>query len=231
MLSHTEENYLKAIYQITERDGSPVNTNAVATAMGTTAASVTDMLKRLSDKDLLHYERYKGATLTIEGNKMATHLVRKHRLWEVFLVDKLRFSWDEVHEIAEELEHIESMELITRLDNYLGYPKFDPHGDPIPDAQGIFTQRSQKLLSELAVGNKGVLVGVNEHSTLFLQHLEKIGMTLGASVKVLEIFEYDHSIRIEINEKHTQTLTIRVTENVFCVAQEDERFKMPDLRF
>lgn len=221
MLSHTEENYLKAIYQITERDGSPVNTNAVATAMGTTAASVTDMLKRLSDKDFLHYERYKGATLTIEGNKMATHLVRKHRLWEVFLVDKLRFSWDEVHEIAEELEHIESMELITRLDNYLGYPKFDPHGDPIPDAQGIFTQRSQKLLSELAVGNKGVLVGVNEHSTLFLQHLEKIGMTLGASVKVLEIFEYDHSIRIEINEKHTQTLTIRVTENVFCVTQKE----------
>jgi DtxR family Mn-dependent transcriptional regulator len=217
MLSHTEENYLKAIYQITERDGSPVNTNAVATAMGTTAASVTDMLKRLSDKDFLHYERYKGATLTIEGNKMATHLVRKHRLWEVFLVDKLRFSWDEVHEIAEELEHIESMELITRLDNYLGYPKFDPHGDPIPDAQGVFTQRNQKLLSELAVGHKGVLVGVNEHSTLFLQHLEKIGMTLGASVKILEIFEYDHSIRIEINQKHIQTLTIRVTENVFCV--------------
>jgi DtxR family Mn-dependent transcriptional regulator len=175
------------------------------------------MLKRLSDKDFLHYERYKGATLTIEGNKMATHLVRKHRLWEVFLVDKLRFSWDEVHEIAEELEHIESMELITRLDNYLGYPKFDPHGDPIPDAQGVFTQRSQKLLSELAVGHKGVLVGVNEHSTLFLQHLEKIGMTLGASVKILEIFEYDHSIRIEINQKHIQTLTIRVTENVFCV--------------
>jgi DtxR family transcriptional regulator, Mn-dependent transcriptional regulator len=215
MLSRTEENYLKAIYKITERSGSPVATNAIAAAMGTSAASVTDMLKRLAEKDFLAYERYKGAALTTKGNWLATLLVRKHRLWEVFLVDKLRFSWDEVHEIAEELEHIESAKLISRLDNYLGYPKFDPHGDPIPDELGISTPRSQRLLCDFKVGESGVVVGVNEHSTVFLQHLEKIGLTLGTSIKVLEIFEYDQSMKIAI-QAQPQILTIKVTASVFC---------------
>jgi DtxR family transcriptional regulator, Mn-dependent transcriptional regulator len=217
MLSHTEENYLKAIYKITERDGSPVTTNAIAAAMGTSAASVTDMLKRLNEKEFLAYERYKGAALTTKGNWLATLLVRKHRLWEVFLVDKLKFSWDEVHEIAEELEHIESEKLISRLDKYLGYPKFDPHGDPIPDELGVSTARSQQLLCDFATGESGIVVGVNEHSTVFLQHLEKIGLTLGTPIKVLEVFEYDQSMKIQIKSQNQhQILTLKVTANVFC---------------
>ena len=130
-ISHTEENYLKAIFKISERDGKPASTNAISSEMNTSAASVTDMIKRLSDKTLIHYERYRGVTLTKRGEQIATHLIRKHRLWEVFLVDKLHFSWDEVHEIAEQLEHIKSQRLVERLDEYLAFPKFDPHGDPL----------------------------------------------------------------------------------------------------
>ncbi|MCI5083695.1 MAG: metal-dependent transcriptional regulator, partial [Saprospiraceae bacterium] len=153
--SHTEENYLKAIYKICERKGKAASTNAISNAMQTSAASVTDMLKRLSEKELIHYERYKGVTLAEAGNKIATTLIRKHRLWEVFLVEKLEFSWDEVHEVAEQLEHIRSPKLVEELERYLGYPKFDPHGDPIPDAEGRFTYRKQTLLADMELDTEG----------------------------------------------------------------------------
>lgn len=214
MLSYTEENYLKIIYKILSFDHKTASTNAISKAIQTSAASVTDMLKRLADKELINYEKYKGVTLTEEGQRIATSLVRKHRLWEVFLVDKLDFNWDEVHEIAEELEHIKSDELINRLDNYLGHPKFDPHGDPIPDAQGNFTLRQQICLLEMVEGEVGVIVGVLEHSTPFLQYLDRLKLKLGVTIKVVEKFDYDESIKILINDKEEQILTQKVVQNL-----------------
>jgi len=215
MVSQTEENYLKAIFKICEKTDKSASTNAIAAEMETSAASVTDMVKRLSEKDLIDYQKYKGVTLSAEGNKIATNLIRKHRLWEVFLVEKLNFSWDEVHEIAEQLEHIQSPELVTRLDNFLGNPKFDPHGDPIPDEDGNFTFRKQIQLSKLAVGTTGVVVGVQEHSTPFLQYLDKVGLGLGAEIEVIEKFEFDESLKIKLNNSSDIILSHKVSQNLF----------------
>ncbi len=214
-ISHTEENYLKAIFKIAEREGKLANTNAIAAEMSTSAASVTDMLKRLSEKALIHYEKYKGVMLTADGDRIARHLIRKHRLWEVFLVEKLHFSWDEVHDIAEQLEHIQAAELVERLDKFLGFPKFDPHGDPIPDAAGNFTFRKQAPLLELVPGDKGVVVGVQDHSAAFLQYLDRLQLVLGAKVQLLERFEYDESVKIILNEQQEQILSKKVAQNLF----------------
>lgn len=214
-ISYTEENYLKAIFKISERDGKPASTNAISNEMSTSAASVTDMIKRLSDKSLIHYERYRGVTLTDKGEQAATHLIRKHRLWEVFLVDKLHFSWDEVHEIAEQLEHIKSKRLVERLDEYLGFPKFDPHGDPIPNADGIFATRKQVMLSELKPGEQGPVVGVQDHTTAFLRYLDRMELVLGTPVKVMEYFEYDESMRVLIGGEREQVLSKKVCQNLF----------------
>lgn len=214
-ISHTEENYLKAVFMISEKESKAASTNAIALKMSTSAASVTDMLKRLAQKSLLHYEKYKGVTLTAEGLRLATALIRKHRLWEVFLVEKLRFSWDEVHEIAEQLEHIRSPKLIERLDEHLGHPAYDPHGDPIPDAEGNFAFRHQVLLSELAVEEVGLIVGVNEHSTAFLQYLDRIPLKLGSQIKVLEHFSYDDSLRVLLDGSKEIVLSQKVSQNLF----------------
>ena len=214
-MSQTEENYLKAIFKISEKTGKTASTNAIAKALKTSAASVTDMIKRLSEKSLIHYEKYKGVTLTEEGYTIATHLIRKHRLWEVFLVEQLHFSWDEVHEIAEQLEHIKSSELVERLDEYLNFPKFDPHGDPIPDAEGNFTFRKQLPLSELTEGDKAVVVGVQDHSPAFLRYLERLELTLGAELILMERFEYDESVRIQLPGGAELVLSKKVTQNLF----------------
>lgn len=215
-VSITEENYLKAIYKLYEKEGKPVSNKSISIAMNTSAASVTDMLKRLGkDKGLLEYEGRKGVTLTPEGNKIAIGLIRRHRLWEVFLVEKLHFAWDEVHVVAEELEHINSKKLIQQLDNFLGHPKFDPHGDPIPDAEGNFVERSQVLLSELKIREGGVLVGVQEHSTTFLQYLDRLGLQLGSKIHVLEKFEFDESLQIQLNQTKELLLSDKVSQNLF----------------
>ena len=220
-ISHTEENYLKAIFKISEKQDKPASTNAISSEMKTSAASVTDMIKRLSEKELINYERYRGVTLTAEGARIATHLIRKHRLWEVFLVDKLGFSWDEVHEIAEQLEHIKSPELVEKLDGFLEYPRFDPHGDPIPDADGIFATRKQIQLSDMAIGVKGVVVGVQDHTTPFLQYLDQMGLVLGASLKVLEYYEYDESMKVAIGEQASRTLSKKVCQNLFVQVENN----------
>lgn len=217
--SQTEENYLKAIFKICERNGKAASTNAISNVINTSAASVTDMIKRLEKKEFIHYERYKGVTLTETGNDIATSLIRKHRLWEVFLVEKLDFSWDEVHEIAEQLEHIRSPKLVKRLERFLSYPKFDPHGDPIPDAQGRFTYRKQILLTKLKKGDKGVIVGVYEHSPAFLQFLDQLGLVLGASVEILEKYDFDESLRIMINNQKEWTISKKVSQNLFLQQQ------------
>ncbi|MFN7117930.1 MAG: metal-dependent transcriptional regulator [Saprospiraceae bacterium] len=214
-ISHTEENYLKAIFKIVERENRPANTNAISDEMNTKAASVTDMLKRLSDKELINYEKYKGVTLTDKGSVLATHLIRKHRLWEVFLVEKLAFSWDEVHDIAEQLEHIQAPELVERLDSFLGFPKFDPHGDPIPNAEGVFAFRKQAPLLELKTGEYGVVVGVQDHTVSFLQYLDRMGLTLGAEIEMVERFDYDESVKIILNGEKEQLLSKKVAQNLF----------------
>ncbi|HEY0177681.1 MAG TPA: metal-dependent transcriptional regulator [Pedobacter sp.] len=201
MRSFTEENYLKIIYHLSRLNASPVQTNAIAEGMKTRAASVTDMLKKLSDKKLIDYVKYQGVTLTENGKTAAVEVIRKHRLWEVFLVEKLKFKWDEVHDIAEELEHISSTLLIERLDDFLGFPKRDPHGDPIPDKDGIFEPSQHAHLHEMPKGKKGMIIGVSEHSSPFLKHLERLGLTIGIVVEIQEIADYDGSVELLAGNK------------------------------
>ncbi len=214
MVSSTEENYLKAIFKISEKEGTPVSTNSISSSMNTSAASVSDMIKRLAEKDLVLYEKWKGVRLTDKGREIATNLIRKHRLWEVFLVDKLNFAWDEVHPLAEQLEHVKSDTLVNRLDEYLGFPKFDPHGDPIPDENGNFTFRKQVLLSDFNDKN-AVIVGVQEHSKPFLNYLDRLGLKLGTTIEVIETIEYDGSVRMKIDGGGEQIISSKVAQNLF----------------
>lgn len=214
-LTSTEENYLKAIFKIEEREQGPAGTNHIAEEMSTSAASASDMIRKLSEKELLNYEKYRGVHLSPEGRRIATLLIRKHRLWESFLVEKLNFNWDEIHEIAEELEHIRSTKLIRQLDAFLGHPKYDPHGDPIPNAEGIFHKRQQIQLSKMQQEAQGVIVGVNEHSTSFLQFLDQQGLVLGTRIRMLQLYDFDESVEVEVNEKEKRTLSKKVSENIY----------------
>lgn len=214
MTTKTEENYLKAIYQANENTRDQVSTNAIAKVMNTSAASVTDMLKKLSFKNLVDYEPYKGALLSQEGAQIATQLIRKHRLWETFLVNKLGFSWEEVHDIAEELEHIDAPELIKRLDHFLGHPKYDPHGDPIPSADGKFTIREQAILSKIEVGEPVIVVGVKNHSSEFLSYLNELNIALGTSIQITHRSNYDNSIKVILNDKEEHMITERVSKSI-----------------
>ncbi len=200
MQSYTEENYLKIIYHLSVIS-NPVQTNAIAEKIQTKAASVTDMLKKLSEKELVNYVKYQGVTLTEKGKLTAINIVRKHRLWEVFLVEKLNFKWDEVHDVAEELEHIKSTLLVERLDEFLEYPKVDPHGDPIPDQHGNFANLAFVKLSKLNANDKGTITGVSEHSSPFLKHLEKLGLTLGKKIEISEIIDFDGSVELLIDNQ------------------------------
>lgn len=213
MNSFTEENYLKAIYHLGGAGNIAVNTNSIAELTNTKAASVTDMLKKLADKGLINYIKYQGVTLTEKGKGTAINIVRKHRLWEVFLVEKLGFKWDEVHDIAEELEHINSEQLIDRLDTFLGNPKADPHGDPIPDRDGVFHKKELIKLADLIAKQEGKISGVNEHSAAFLQYLEKAGLTLGTTIVVKEALEYDGSVNLLIGKREI-TVSSKVAKNL-----------------
>lgn len=209
MQTYTEENYLKVIYHLAKSSDNPVQTNAIAEKMQTRAASVTDMLKKLSDKKLVDYIKYQGVTLTATGTTAAINIIRKHRLWEVFLVDKLKFKWDEVHDIAEELEHINSTALIDRLEDFLGFPKRDPHGDPIPDKEGVFEPSANVHVNQLKKGGKGVIIGVTAHTSPFLKHLEKLGLMIGISLEVTDITDFDGSIELSVAQK-----TIHISKEV-----------------
>ncbi len=213
-LSTAEENYLKAIFKISERKKGTVSTKAISEVVETSAASVTDMLKRLAEKDLIIYEKYKGVKLSSTGLERATLLVRKHRLWEVFLVERLNFGWEEVHEIAEQLEHIQSEELVDRLEDHLNFPKFDPHGDPIPDKRGVITLRQQSPISNLSIHQQGIIVGVSNSDTEFLLFLEDMGLVLGTRIKVVKKFDFDNTILIEVEDKGKQTLSNKVAKNI-----------------
>ncbi len=211
--SFTEENYLKAIYHLSTEKIGAVQTNAIAEGIQTKPASVTDMIKKLADKQMVNYTKYQGVTLTEKGKKTAINIIRKHRLWEVFLVEKLCFKWDEVHDIAEQLEHINSQALITRLDEYLSFPKQDPHGDPIPDEFGNFEEVTLIRLNQLNIGDKGLIIGVSEHSSPFLKHLESIGLTLGTLLEFKSLTDFDGSVELLVKNKKVH-ISKEVAKNI-----------------
>ncbi len=214
-ISYTEENYLKAIFSLTLKSKKGASTNDIAKRLETKASSVTDMIKKLAEKGLVDYKKYQGTNLTSEGREVAVGTVRKHRLWEVFLVEKLGFGWDEVHDIAEQLEHIRSKELTVRLDDFLGNPKYDPHGDPIPDKEGNIALHKEVMLEDLKTEDKAVVVGVKDSSTEFLQYLEQTGLVLGAEIEVKEIIAFDKSVSISINKAGAQTVSNLVSKNIY----------------
>jgi DtxR family transcriptional regulator, Mn-dependent transcriptional regulator len=214
MYSFTEENYLKAIYKLSEREPESITTNAIAEVLETKAASVTDMIKKLSDKKLLKYEKYRGVTLTEKGRLVAVETVRKHRLWETFLHEKLEFGWDEVHDIAEQLEHINSEALTNKLDDFLGNPSHDPHGDPIPSRSGEIKRSNLVLLCDAKLNQKVVMSGVVDHSAPFLQHLNKIAISLGSQIELLDKNEYDGSIEIKLLPSTRLHLSKEVAKNI-----------------
>jgi DtxR family Mn-dependent transcriptional regulator len=214
-ISLTEENYIKAIFSINHsNEGSGASTNELSAHLHNKAGSVTDMLKRLAEKKLIHYQKYKGVLLTAKGEKAAIDIVRKHRLWEVFLMEKLKFKWDEVHDIAEQLEHIKSDELVQRLDEFLGKPKFDPHGDPIPDAKGHLNVLRAKPLNHCKTKASFIFMGVSEHSKSFLQHLTAIGLKIGDTIKIEEINEFDNSFKVKINKNDSCFFSDKVSSNI-----------------
>lgn len=209
-----EENYLKTIFHLERKLKSEVSTNALAERMQTRASSVTDMMQKLADKKMLVYKKYKGVQLTEKGKKAAAYVVRKHRLWEVFLVDKLKFHWDEVHEIAEQMEHINSVELIKRLDAFLGHPDFDPHGDPIPDKDGNIKKAEKRLLSELIKNQIGICVGVKESSPEYLQYLDKKKISIGTKINVLSKEFFDGSMMIQVGRDQF-FVSKQIAENLY----------------
>jgi DtxR family transcriptional regulator, Mn-dependent transcriptional regulator len=217
MTSLAEENYLKTIYKLQEKNGAMVSTSALAENLQINAASVTDFIKKMAAKKLISYQKSKGVSLTEHGRLIALNIIRKHRLWEVWLVNNLGFKWDQVHEIAEQLEHVISDELIENLDKHLGYPKADPHGDLIPDAKGRFIKNTSKPLLDCIKGDKVKFTGVAEHSNSFLQYLTKSNINLGDELVVEAIEEFDNSFQVKINRKERKLLSKEVVKNLLVV--------------
>lgn len=214
MLSYAEENYLKAIYHLSRGGQQEVSTNAIADQLNTKPASVSDMIRKLSKKEVINYQKYQGVNISPLGEQLALQVIRKHRLWEVFLVDHLKFNWDQVHEVAEQLEHIKSPLLIKRLDEFLGFPKYDPHGDPIPDEHGNFTQKPLIKLSELPVSSQGHISAVEDSGSLFLQYLDKLGISLGTRIKVTDRIEFDGSTEIQIEQDKKVFISKEAAQNI-----------------
>lgn len=213
MFSKAEENYLKAIFKLSEKVGASVSTNAIADELNTKPSSVSDMLKKLSEKNLIHYVKYQGVSLTKSGYNLAVQVVRKHRLWEVFLVTHLNFKWDEVHDIAEQLEHIKSKALVNRLDAFLNYPSYDPHGDPIPNEKGSFPKSTAIPLNLLKEKTTGKVVAVERDEPSFLNYLDKIQVSIGTRIEVVDVNDFDHSIDIKIDDTPIH-ISLEVAQNI-----------------
>ena len=214
--SISEENYIKSIYHLQVLH-QRVNTMMLAEMVKTKAASVTEMLKKLHKKKLIDYEPYKSFILTDTGNKIALNIIRKHRLWEFFLVNKLGFNWDQVHDIAEELEHINSSELISRLDEYLQFPSFDPHGDPIPNSKGKITDLKRSNLIDIPLKKTVVVSQIKDQSKTMLDLLKHFKIGIGTKIKVNKRFEFDGSVEIKIDQMPNAVLSNQVAKNIYCV--------------
>ncbi len=209
-----EENYLKAIYHLENQCNNGVSTNALAEEMRTKASSATDMIKKLAEKNMISYIPYQGVSLSKSGRSYAVKVVRKHRLWEVFLLEKLNFSWDEVHDVAEQLEHIKSEKLTDKLDEFLGFPKVDPHGDPIPDKHGNFEEVDKTSLSNATKGLTYVCVGVDDSSSDFLKYLDGNNISLGTTIKIIHKEPFDNSVKIKFNDVEL-VVSQNVAKNLF----------------
>ena len=218
MGSFTEENYLKIIYKLSRTEPEGVSTNAIAELTQTKPSSVSDMLKKLSDKLLIDYKKYQGVKLTEEGERIALKIIRSHRLWEVFLVEKLQFQWDEVHEMAEELEHIDHPLLINRLDAFLGCPEYDPHGDPIPKENGQVLQPPGVPLDTIALEQEVVIAGVKESSNTFLQYLDKLGLGIGTACYISEVIAFDGSVEIRLSKRKKIILSKEAARNILVTS-------------
>jgi DtxR family Mn-dependent transcriptional regulator len=214
IITLTEENYLKAIFHLSQKSEGEVSTNAIAEQIDAKASSVTDMLKKLAEKNLITYIRYKGVKLTENGRLTAVDIVRKHRLWEVFLADTLNFSWDEVHDIAEQLEHIKSSKLINQLDAFLEFPTHDPHGDPIPNKEGNIIKTNKIMLSKAAINAPYSCVGVLDSSSDFLKYLDKHQIGIGTDILVKDREDFDQSMTITIGDK-TIIMSKAITNNIY----------------
>ncbi len=214
MHSLTEENYLKAVYRLAQKAGTKITPTAIAEEVSVNAASVIDMIKKLSEKKLISYDKVNGVKLTDKGNKLALDIIRNHRLWEVFLLEKLGYSWDVVHEIAEQLEHIKHDELADRLEKFLGFPEYDPHGDPIPKSNGELPALVNTLLSEIEVGKTCRVSAVKDTSTVFLQYLLQLSVNIGTKIKVLDKIAYDGSIFIQIGKDFKTTVSQKFAESL-----------------
>lgn len=210
----SEENYLKAIYRLSQESGRKITPTAIAEALDNNPASVIDMLKKLSEKNLISYDKTKGAVLKKQGKVFATEIVRRHRLWEVFLVQKLGYTWDAIHDIAEQLEHIQHPDLADRLDNFLGFPSYDPHGDPIPKSNGEMPAASSLTLEEVGIGKACEVVGVKDSSTAFLQYLKQLQVGIGTAIQIQERIAYDGSLIIKIAENLTTTVSHKFGKSI-----------------
>lgn len=216
--TYSEENYLKAIYHIGKSEYK-VSPKAIADALENNPASVVDMLKKLQDKLLITYDKFQGAILTAIGETAALDIIRKHRLWEVFLVEKLKYEWDEVHDIAEQLEHIHDDRLAKKLDDFLGNPAVDPHGDPIPAPNGKMPVYATQKLSEVEKGNTCKVGSVRDTSTPFLKYLKQLNLGLGSTIEVLEKMEFDQSMVIMIDGGEHKTVSSKMTDNILVIAE------------
>ena len=212
-LSFTEENYLKCIYILSQKEEN-VSTRLIAKEMDSRDSSVTDMLKRLSSKGAINYIRYKGVSLSETGYATALHIIRKHRLWEVFLVSKLKFKWDEVHEIAEQLEHIKSFRLVDKLDEFLDFPKFDPHGDPIPDQFGNMPDHRQLPLQTAPQDQLLELTRVTNDSPEFLRYLEQTQLIIGCRFRIKQFIEFDESYMLELTDHTSLHISQKVAHHI-----------------
>jgi DtxR family transcriptional regulator, Mn-dependent transcriptional regulator len=217
MSTISEENYIKAIFKISHEMNTEVTTSSLSEYLTTKASSVTDMVQKLANKSLVNYIKYQGVTLTPEGERIAVKIVRKHRLWELFLYQTLGFKWDEIHEIAEELEHIKSDMLIEKLDKFLEYPKKDPHGDPIPDVNGLFPETGSVPLGKLGKGARATVVGVHDKSSAFLAYLDKIDIKLGSEIEVTDCHGFDNSMDIRMNDSVTVHLSYQAAINILII--------------
>ena len=214
MVTFSEENYLKSIYQLGKRGSIAVEIVSAIDIVAAKPSSVADMVKKLADKDLVNYVKYQGVSLTEKGKFTAANVLRRHRLWETFLVEKLDFPWDEVHEVAEQLEHINSEKLTNKLDELLGHPTHDPHGDPIPDKDGNVQRRQKILLSQV---NQDVICtcsGVIDSSSKFLKYLDQKHIALGTQFQVISKEDFDDSITIQINSSEI-TISKEVANNIY----------------
>lgn len=218
MISQAEENYLKALFHLTNeiQEKTEAGTNELAESLGVAPATANNMLKRLKEKKLVDYEKYGKITLTKKGRSLAVETVRKHRLWETFLYEKLNFTWDEVHEVAEQLEHIKSAKLVEQLESFLDFPETDPHGDPIPNAKGEIKFVKRKTLAEIEVGKLCKLVAVKDNSSSFLQYVVKLGLGLSSKIKIISRQEFDGSMEIEVN-KVRSSISKKVAQNLFVI--------------